>query len=264
MSLADISAVAGQENADMVVVFVPSYSCWVQEHTGAVRIKRYDFSFFPPSLRWVLSDLLVASLFHFSAPGIISPASWKAAVATFLRTSSQPVRKLSQRRWFVLPRMVRASCTSRSWLVGRRGSSHSTRSSISSDTRGVLLVPGASCWATHTQLLPRALYQLSRAVLVSAGTSHPHWREVPRTASWQIQAAYLLLTLEDRMKKELLISKVFSEVLFQIKSTITPKFQRKFWVNQKDFLLIFANASDKFCTVFHCYFTYKNEICWKI
>lgn len=124
MSLADISAVAGQENADMVVVFVPSYSCWVQEHTGAVKIKRYDFSFFPPSLRWVLSDLLVASLFHFSAPRIISPASWKAAVAMFLRTSSQPVRKLSQRRWFVLPRMVRASCTSRSWLVGRRGSSH--------------------------------------------------------------------------------------------------------------------------------------------
>lgn len=249
MPLADISAVAGQENADMVVVFVPSYSCWVQEHTGAVRIKRYDFSFFPPSLRWVLSDLLVASLFHFSAPGIISPASWKAAVAML---------------WFVLPRMVRASCTSRSWLVGRRGSSHSTRSSISSDTRGVLLVPGASCWATHTQLLPRALYQLSRAVLVSAGASHPHWREVPRTASWQIQAAYLLLTLEDRMKKELLISKVFSEVLFQIKRTITPKFQRKFLVNQKGFLLIFANASDKFCTFFHCYFTYKNEIRWKI
>lgn len=132
--------------------------------------------FFPPSFRWVLSDLLVASLFSFS--GITSPASWKAAVAMFLWSSSQPspaLRKLSQRWWRVLLRLVQASCTNMSRLVGRRGSSRRAQGLLAAVTQE----------EPHAE--PRKHSSCTEssppAEQVSAGTSHPLWREVPRAAS---------------------------------------------------------------------------------
>lgn len=126
--------------------------------------------FFPPSFRWVLSDLLVASRDHQSS----SLASC---------SGSQGSSEAAAGPWGSFPSAGGVCCSG--WWEHPAQTCHGWWAEEAAprehkdfyQQRHQRCVSGAwrggSCWATQTRLLHRARFQLSRAGLVSAGTSHP-------------------------------------------------------------------------------------------
>lgn len=179
----------------------------------------------------------------------------------FLWSSSQPVRKLSQRWRRALLRPLRASCANMTRLGGRRGSSRRAQ------RLGSALTQEVCYWCLEPHAEPRKHSSCMESSLpAQQSRAGFRWHFPPSLKGGApdcfllTQAVYLLLIIEAEMKGKLLISKVFSEVLFQI---TTSKENSELF--KRLFINFFPMSLTRFVLFFfHCNFTYKNKIPRKI